>query len=45
MWIILIPNEYDFLAHTHLAIKERQNAREYLAIHDRQNCQQVFSDT
>jgi hypothetical protein len=34
MWIILIPNEYIFLAHLHLAIKERQIASEYLAIHD-----------
>jgi hypothetical protein len=34
MWIILIPNEYIFLAHTHLAIKERQIASKYLAIHD-----------
>jgi hypothetical protein len=29
VWIILIPNEYNFLAHTHLAIKERQIASEY----------------
>ena len=36
MWIILISNEYNFLAHTHLAIKERQIASKYLAIHDRQ---------
>jgi hypothetical protein len=36
MWIILIPNEYNVLAHTHLAIKERQIASKYLAIHDRQ---------
>jgi hypothetical protein len=36
MWIILIPNEYNFLAHTHLAIKECQIASKYLAIHDRQ---------
>jgi hypothetical protein len=35
MWIILIPNEYNFLAHTHLAIKECQIASKFLAIHDR----------
>jgi hypothetical protein len=34
MWIVLIPDEYKFLAHTHLAIKERQMASKYLAIHD-----------
>jgi hypothetical protein len=34
MWFILIPNEYFFLAHTHLAIKEPQIASKYLAIHD-----------
>jgi hypothetical protein len=36
MWIILIPNEHNFLAHTHLAIKERPIASKFLAIHDRQ---------
>jgi hypothetical protein len=37
MWIILIPNEYNFLAHMHLAIKDCQIPSEYLAIqHDRQ---------
>ncbi len=34
VWIILIPNEYNSYAHTHLAIKERQIASKYLAIHD-----------
>ncbi len=36
MWIILIPNEYNCLAHTHLAIKEHKMASEYIAMHDRQ---------
>jgi hypothetical protein len=36
MWIILIPNEYNFLAHMHFAIKECQIAIKYLAIHDSQ---------
>jgi hypothetical protein len=45
MRIILIPNEYIFLAHMHLAIKEHQIASEYLAIHDRQHRQQVLSKT
>jgi hypothetical protein len=34
MWIILIPNEYIFLAHTHLAIRDCQIASKFLAIHD-----------